>query len=246
MVIMVFSFMLVGCSQAQTNPQVDTTPPKTAEQSESKPFSLFSFNFSKKVPADGLGKQVEDFVSDQMLTQSKRGSSFAISAFVMDKGLILLSNLGEMYSKRYSDEQIKSMYSEKKALLTNNIAVSVSLIHLGGYDDQNTIPLDNNTYEYFFLENEKGEYIKPVGQDPSEIGTNEVSWIQEQVTIFLLFPEDKVTDLMKDSKQLFLTFKGLKILPDEQDNRIELKYPFSEYYKDKFPDLIPMVQEIES
>ncbi len=242
----VLSFVIIGCSQPSS--QAGVVPNNANNQAEAKPVVVKKaepFKFTAKEPAEGLQEKYSKYLNTR-LAEGKKGQHFYIATQVFDPGFIFLSSLPDAYNKRYSDEKIKSNYQEIKRELNNDMMLNVVVAFQGNLYDNSELKFDENSREYFFLENEKGEYIQA---DKIDFGDNlllNVGQLVPQLQFNLYFPAKDVEKMMSQSKQLFLSFKGLKIMSNEKDNRIELKYPFSEYYKNDFPVVAKMIDEMES
>lgn len=239
-----------GCSTGATVTQnSDSSAPTNQNIVQTVKKTVTPFKFSQKLPSEGLMDKVSNFAEQLGKKQSKKGPRFYLTGTVVDKYLTFLWVLQSFYDKRYSDEEIKNAYySQVKTPIENgSIGININVLWVGGYDDSITnLVFDDNAFEYFFLENEKGEYVKATNLNWGDTFDRKVDYLNQQVSFTIYFPQAEVDKMMQNSKQLFLTFKGLKIVPADNENRVELKYPFSDYYQKDFPELMTMVQEMDS
>lgn len=236
-VLLVFS----GCSSGASSEKKNED---SMSAKEVKPVKE-SFTFTEKIPVEGA---LERFAAleDDTFSNVHTGTSFAIFVQPLDDVNLLMSNLDEYYQKRYSDAQIVDNFksSRKEILMTTGggLPMFVLLFHKGGYFDNSSLTVDDKFYEFFFLENEKGEFVSAKGQYTEDLLINELTNVNTPIQLFISFPETEVEKLMEGAEKLYLTFDGLNI---SSEDRIELKYPFINYYLEDFPELETMMSEIE-
>jgi hypothetical protein len=197
------------------------------------------FEFSEKVPAERLTDKVMEIIPNFLLEFSQTGESFRIGAMPTDGRFMLISSLSEYYGKRYTDEEIRHEIIKNKAEMGDTLIFMVFISHLGGYENSDKIAINDNFYEFFFLENEKGDYIKAKSQE-KDFTTDDVSWLSETAQVMVMFSFEELENIMQDSEKLYLTFDGLNI---SDDDKIEIQYPFSKYYEKDFPELETMIEE---
>lgn len=244
--LVLFTFFLLGgcssqpASQVPVKQNVNVQPPVAVNQDEPKK----AFEFRTKVSADKLDERINNYVADNMLKNTLKGHSFMLNSFPFADGMILLGSLNESYSKRYTDEQIKNEFVKLKRTAKSTLGFAVVITSIGGYSDTSDMTLDDNTYEYFFIENDKGDYIRAIGQDPLEIGSSFVN-MYAQGKVMIYFNPDEVAKLAKNSINLFLAFDGIKIATQGK-NKIKLQYPFNLYYQKEFPEVDSMLEDINN
>ncbi len=239
MLILLVLVLFTGCGN-EISETADNTSELPKAQKETK---KDDFTFTNKIPAEGLTEKLDTLDTKEIHT----GTSFAIMVYPFDIVSAFMSNLPDYYNKRYSDAKIAQKYKSLKQepYIRNKISFVVGLAHIGGYNDSSSISIDNNFYEYFFLENENGEYVQAYSQEFVEFNSMmpEIDWLNPNLVVYVSFPEDEVEQLMQEASKLYITFDGLDILPE---NRIELRYPFINYYLEAFPELESMVEEMEA
>ncbi len=219
------SLVLVGCSSSVLPP-----PPE-------------AFKFSNNILTANYSHRVTDFATNVLAKISKTGPSFTIVALPEDRNLTLLTVLSDADLKQYTDPQVKAAYLDDIKKLDGNIEFSIIIQHLGSYNDDAKIQLDDKSYEYFRLENDKGDSVKAVKQDQLNPNDYQVYMGDESVALNIYFPEKDVENLMATSNSLTLVFPGVPALPDGQ-RFIQLQSPFSKYYEKDFPELAGMLQQL--
>lgn len=203
-------------------------------KNEEKPFQ-----FSEKIAREGFEEKLDQFGTSLRTSLSRKNNSFSIATVPMDEGLLLLFNLSDYFSKRYSDQEIRREILNTRAELAGDVAFGIFMHHIGDFEDENSVVADDSFYEYFFLENAKGESLRAKRQDPVPF-INEVNRFSDSLDVIIYFSKEEIAKMANQENQLFLTFEGLKQLPER---RIEFKYPFSEYYEDEFPEVLTMINE---
>lgn len=201
-----------------------------------------NFKFNVKIPQENIGTRTADFFHNLIVNNTKKGPAFAISISPADKGVLLLSNIEDYYNKRYEDGKIKSEFQQVATSTAGEYQFIVGLVHISGnYDENEVINIDDKFYEFFFLENENGDFVRPLRQEKDFL-TTEVNWISQSAQVLIAFPKDEVDKMMANGSQLFMTYNGLAITAD---NKTELQYPFTKYYAEEFPEAVTMVEEME-
>ncbi len=204
------------------------------------------FSFSQRESQSDFDQRATDLLGALWKKNALIGSDFAISTIVAEKGLGLINILQSSYSKRYTDEEILKEFKSMMEATGPNLELLINVSFIGDVMSDKKLPLDNKSYEFFFLENDKGEYVRASGQktdNPYMFG--DVDSVNQSLTFSISFPIEKFNEIVNGTKHLYLTFEGLNI-KEKGSNRIEILYPFNGYYKDKFPGVDSMLADIES
>lgn len=223
-----------GCSSSSTNEVGNNTELETT-------LNPFDFEFSVRVSEDGLAEKSVYLAQDVMLpTLMKNEGVFAMAVTPQDLGLSLISALPKYYSKKYTDAEIKETFKLEYLVAQSKDTFFINIMFLGDYSDDSSISMNDDFYEYFFLENEDGDYVRALAQEHQGLLT-EINYLNTLGTTSIQFDSDEVESLMQNHETLYLTFDGLNLF---QENQLKISYPYSEYYEGVFPEIPVMISEM--
>ena len=198
-----------------------------------------SFQFT-----DGLSEEEKNELAEWhdtfIGTMYKSYDGISIIVQPYDPGFNLIMSIIEGISKRYTDAQVRDAYFINRYYGDDELPIVISLFHNGDVFNHKTIRITDAFYEYFFIENEEGEYVKPIRMEKDNF-VYSVSNVSREFTMVLFFSENEVEELGKGFDKLYLTFDGLDISPED---RYVLEYPFSKYYEDQFPKINSILDDV--
>lgn len=238
-------FLLSGCADNTTTLDDSEDSSKVIEESIDleKPIKeVKNFQFRNKVHSESYAEKSEQFIQKVVTTNQTSGENFRVMAMVVDEGMMFISDLGDAYSKRFTDKEIREQFFISQRDFIKGLPILLQFTFVGPSLSDIELEFNEKSYQYFFLENEKGDFVRASSQE-IEGFMHTVSSIYEDLQVVIYFPHDEVIEMMKNSEKLYLTFDGLNI---NEEDRIELLYPFNKYYQDIFPNLDGMIEDIKS
>ena len=237
--LLLISLLVTACSSESTNDS-ETETDDELQVEDSTTMNPFDFEFTEKLPQSKLD-YYHTLTDDQLRPEFlKSEGSFLLYAHPLDYGFTLLGDLDDYYAKKYTDSEIRDAFRTQSVSMSGKTVFILSLGHVGGYNNSDSREINDKFYEYFFLENESGDYVRASYQE-KDLFTDKVDWLNDNVQVIISFNTTEVEKMMEDHEKMYLTFDGLDLFAD---NSIEILYPISEYYSKDFPEIVTMLEDM--
>lgn len=158
--------------------------------------------------------------------------NFQIYALLMPVQWRILSVYHNCLEKRCNDEEIIKEMQELFSYLGKKLYFEVGVRFVGGQFNYDKLSIPDNFENYIFLENDKGDFLRPLNFETKNLSSDEANWLNEEVSFRVDFPEtyekDGVEKSLLEGKYIKVVINGLGF----NNNSIKYELPLSGLFAD--------------